>query len=315
MLTEKANAICLLEVLKEYSDAEHILPMREIIAKMQSLYGIKIDRRTVYGAIALLIELGYDISLYEDNGVGYYLRERELEQSEVLLLTDAVYSFPFIPERQTEQLVQKLQKQLSVHQRKKYCHLTVARQGHKTGNRQVFWNIEQLDEAITRKRKVTLDYLHYGYDKRQHPTATYTLSPYEMVYTNEHYYLICVPDHDPHTRLYRIDRMADIRILDEPRSEAVARQEAQNAVYAYVGKPERIVMYCDHTILDDVIDRFGTDIQLRERDENTFAVSFTAPPRGVKFWALQYLPYVEVMEPAWLREEVIDSIGKNRYLQ
>ena len=74
MLTEKANAICLLEVLKEYSDAEHILPMREIIAKMQSLYGIKIDRRTVYGAVALLIELGYDISLYEDNGVGYYLR-------------------------------------------------------------------------------------------------------------------------------------------------------------------------------------------------------------------------------------------------
>ena len=58
MLTEKANAICLLEVLKEYSDAEHILPMREIIAKMQSLYGIKIDRRTVYGAVALLIELG-----------------------------------------------------------------------------------------------------------------------------------------------------------------------------------------------------------------------------------------------------------------
>ena len=53
MLTEKANAICLLEVLKEYSDAEHILPMREIIAKMQSLYSIKIDRRTVYGAVAL----------------------------------------------------------------------------------------------------------------------------------------------------------------------------------------------------------------------------------------------------------------------
>ena len=313
MLTEKANAICLLEVLKEYSDAEHILPMREIIAKMQSLYGIKIDRRTVYGAVALLIELGYDVSLYEDNGVGYYLRDRELEPSEVLLLTDAVYSFPFIPARQTEQLVQKLQKQLSVHQRKKYRHLTVARQGHKTGNRQVFWNIEQLDEAITRKKKVTLDYLHYGYDKRQHPTATYTLSPYEMVYTNEHYYLICVPDHDPHTRLYRIDRMKDIQILDDPRCEAVARQEAQNAVYAYVGAPERIVMYCDRAILDDVIDRFGTEVQIRERDENTFTASFTAPPRGVKFWALQYLPYVEVVEPAWLREEIIESLGKNKY--
>ena len=86
MLTEKANAICLLEVLKEYSDAEHILPMREIIAKMQSLYGMKLDRRTVYSAVFLLIELGYDISVYEDNGIGYYLRSRDLEQSEVLLL-------------------------------------------------------------------------------------------------------------------------------------------------------------------------------------------------------------------------------------
>ena len=88
-----------------------------------------------------------------------------------------------------------------------------------------------------------------------------------MVYMNERYYLICVPDHAPNTRLYRIDRMKDIQILDDPRSEAVARQEAQNAVYAYVGAPERIVMYCDRTILDDVIDRFGTDVQIREHDE------------------------------------------------
>lgn len=314
MLTEKANAICLLKVLREYSDAEHILPMREIIAKMQSLYGIKIDRRTVYGAVALLIELGYDISIYEDNGAGYYLRSRELEQSEVLLLTDAVYSFPFIPAKQTEQLVQKLQKQLSIHQRKRYRYLTISRQDRKTDNRQVFWNIEQLDEAIEQKKKIKLSYLHYGLDKKQHETKTYTLSPYEMVYMNERYYLICVPDHDPHTRLYRIDRMKDIQLLDESRSEAVARQEAQNAVYAYVGAQERIVMNCDLTILDDVIDRFGTEVQIRERDENTFTASFTAPPRGVKFWALQYLPYVEVVEPKWLRGEIIESLGKNKYL-
>lgn len=313
MLTEKANAICLLEVLREYSDAEHILPMREIIGKMQSLYGIKIDRRTVYGAVALLIEIGYDISIYEDNGVGYYLRSRELEQSEVLLLTDAVYSFPFIPAKQTEQLVQKLQKQLSVHQRKRYRYLTISRQDRKTDNRQVFWNIEQLDEAIAQKKKVRLGYLHYGLDKKQHETKTYTLSPYEMVYMNERYYLICVPDYAPNTRLYRIDRMKDIQILDDPRSEAVARQEAQNAVYAYVGAPERIIMYCDRAILDDVIDRFGTEVQIREHDENTFTASFTAPPRGVKFWALQYLPYVEVVEPAWLRQKIIESLGKNKY--
>ena len=71
---------------------------------------------------------------------------------------------------------------------------------------------------------------------------------------------------------------------------------------------------CDRAILDDVIDRFGTEVQIREHDENTFTAGFTAPPRGVKFWALQYLPRVEVVEPAWLREEIIESLMQNRYL-
>lgn len=114
MLSEKAYALCLLEILQEHSDAEHILPMREIIAKMQVIYGIRPDRRTIYAAAALLIGLGYDLSVYEENGVGYYLRSRPLEQSEVLLLTDAVYAFPFISARQTEQLVQKAAKALKL---------------------------------------------------------------------------------------------------------------------------------------------------------------------------------------------------------
>ena len=70
MLSEKAYALCLLEILQEHSDAEHILPMREIIAKMQVIYGIRPDRRTIYAAAALLIGLGYDLSVYEENGVG-----------------------------------------------------------------------------------------------------------------------------------------------------------------------------------------------------------------------------------------------------
>ena len=44
-------------------------------------------------------------------------------------------------------------------------------------------------------------------------------------------------------------------------------------------------------------------------------IAFTAPPRGIKFWALQYLPYVELLQPLWLRDEIIESIGKNKYLK
>lgn len=46
MLTEKAITICLLEVLREYSDENHILSMGEIISKINARYGLNPDRRT-----------------------------------------------------------------------------------------------------------------------------------------------------------------------------------------------------------------------------------------------------------------------------
>ena len=51
MFTDKANEICLLNVLKEYSDEKHILSMSDIISKMNSIYDFSPDRRTVCSAI------------------------------------------------------------------------------------------------------------------------------------------------------------------------------------------------------------------------------------------------------------------------
>ena len=65
MLTERAITICLLEVLREYSDFNHILSMGEIIGKIKNIYGLTPDRRTVYSALDTLGELGYDISFYK----------------------------------------------------------------------------------------------------------------------------------------------------------------------------------------------------------------------------------------------------------
>ena len=75
ILSNRANALCVLKILQEYSDEKHILPMREIIEHLQKNYDIKMDRRTVYSTVELLQYLGYDVSDYEENGQGYYDRE------------------------------------------------------------------------------------------------------------------------------------------------------------------------------------------------------------------------------------------------
>ncbi len=168
MLTEKAIAICLLEIMLEYSDENHILSMGEIISKINGKYGMKPDRRTIYSAFETLIELGYDISLYKDNGKGYYLLDRHLEPSEAHLLSDAICTFPFISERQTAHLLSKIQSLVSVYDRKQIRNLSVSRSDLKTVNKVVFYNIEMLDEAIEKKVKVKFDYCDYGVDKQLH---------------------------------------------------------------------------------------------------------------------------------------------------
>jgi predicted DNA-binding transcriptional regulator YafY len=321
MLTDKAHAICLLQILTEYSDENHPMPMREILSKMQAIYQIKPDRRTIYSSAALLLDLGYDISLFEENGTGYYLRGRCFETGEIRLLMDAVYSFPFIPEKQSLDLIEKLRHQLSVHERRRLNHLSITRESKKTKNPQVFYTIERLDEAINKKLKVKFTYLQY--DAAKKPVARrakkYTVNPYSMVYTNEHYYLVCSLAYQPKISLYRIDRMKDIEIteyaLDEREPGFDPQQSVRQAVFAFTGERESITMLCDKNILDDVIDKFGPNIQIFEKENDKLQVQFTAIPEGIKYWALQYLQYVEVINPKWLREEIVESIKGNKYLK
>lgn len=320
MLPEKANIICLLKILREYSDLNHPIPMREIIEKMEKLYGIKPDRRTIVSGIDTLIRLGYEISSYGENKKGYYLISRDFEPGEIYFLMDAVYSFPFITERQSLDLIRKLKDQLSIYERKNLHYLNIVRDGRKTLNRQVLYLVEELDRAIKEGLKVRFTYLKYNKEKELVPRREkkYTVNPYSMVYTNEKYYLLCSLVYQENLSLYRLDRMKDLEItsykIDENKDDRKPKEEIKGAVHAFLGQPERIKIVCETHILDHLIDSFGRDIDIKEKEDGNLEANFTAPAQGIVFWGLQYLPYAEVIEPVWVREKIIESIKKNKYI-
>lgn len=320
MLTEKAISICLLEVLREHSDENHILSMGDIISHISICYGLKPDRRTIYSALETLIELGHDISLYKDNGKGYYLLDQVLEPSEAHLLSDAICTFPFISEKQTMQLMSKIQSLVSVHERKHIKNLTVLRSDQKTVNKNVFYNIEVLDDAIEKKVKVRFDYCDYGVDKQLHKRREekYTMNPYGMVYSNEHYYLICIKENKPNLSMYRIDRIQNIELtessLDEQATDFDPRAAVKNTVYAYTGESETIEMLVDPKKLSDVIDKFGTNITIDPNEDGRLKITLKASPMGMKYWALQYLEYVEVVQPTELVQDIVCIINNTKYL-
>jgi len=321
MLTEKAIAICLLEVLNEYSNEDHILPMGDIISKIEQIYGLKPDRRTIYSALETLVELGYDISFYKENGKGYYIRDRHLEVSEAHLLSDAICAFPFISERQTAQLLKKIQALVSIHDRRNIKNLTILRADQKTLNKQVFYSIEILDEAIEKKKKVTFDYYDYGTDKQLHKRREkkYKVNPYGLVYTNEHYYLVCIMSKQENISLYRIDRIQNIEItdidLDVRSDEFEPYKEIKGALYSFTtGTIETVEFLVTPNRLNDVIDKFGSSLTLSEAPDGRIKVTIKTSTKGMKYWALQYLESVEIISPVSLRDEVVAMLKSNYYI-
>ena len=319
MVTDKANILCVLKTLEEYSDEDHILSVKEIQEKLKANYGSAPDRRTVYGAVNALGGLGYDISDYEENGKGYFLRVRDFDSADVRLLIDAVRSFEYISQKQTDELADKLQNKMSVHERKRYGGSNIMRNDKKSLNSQVFLNIDLLDQAINQKKMISFTYMDYGLDKKLKPRRNepYVASPYVMMVESEHYYLVLIKKGHTEPGFYRIDMMKDIEILDD--DIEFSKQEAKldtvrKVVYAHAGTPEHIRLKCDISALRYCLERFGLDIIIvPSKDGKTFEAVFDAPPAGIVYWALQQMRTVEVLAPEHLRQEVIEAIKNNKY--
>ena len=61
MITQKATILCVYEILKTYTDENHILPAEKIREKLKLIYDVDMERRAVYRNIEALRSLGIEI--------------------------------------------------------------------------------------------------------------------------------------------------------------------------------------------------------------------------------------------------------------
>jgi len=322
MRNDRSLVLAVERVLREYSDEGHILSMGEIRELLFKDYDIYPDRRTVTAAMETLADFGLDISMYNENRKGYFLRERNFEISELRLLMDAIYSFKGIPPKQSSELIEKIQRDMSRYQRKNYRQLRSVKPAFKTKNKQVFLNIELIDEAITNGRKISFLYNRYDFDLQLKPLKahSYIVSPYLMLSANERYYMIGVHDSYDDLSHYRLDRMTDISIIKEKRkplpSDCNLKDYMESASKIYFGQEERFTFRCKRTILDDCMDRFGTDIVPFNITGETFDFSVKVVDKAGIFFALEYISRCEILSPESARDRMKRYIksGTEKYL-
>ncbi len=317
MLSSKNSILCILDILEKYSDENHILNATDIQKYLKNNYELEVDRRTIYRNISNLCEFGFEISTFEENKTGYYLVERRFLQSELTLLINAVASAKFIPMKETDELIEKLQKLNNIYSEKIINDVGIYKSCAKTLNRDIFYNIEVIQKCIKEKKKISFTYCIYDLNKKLVPKREekYIVSPYGIVCTNENYYLISNSDKYDDISNYRVDFIKDIEVLNEKSNikdkNFTLEKHINSSVYMFAGEKRRVKIICDNVILKDVIDRFGDTVTLTKVNENSFCAYLNIELNGIEFWIMQYIDFCEVIEPIELRETIKEKLKRN----
>ena len=313
---KKMLNLLILKVLQEHSDAEHRLMQGEIIRLLQLQYGITCDRRSVRSNIQSLQDMGYDIATHG----GCWLVERDFDNAELRMLIDSVLFSRTLSTAQARRLVEKLRSFGNRYFHAKVAHISNLPELSHADNKQVMIALDVLNDAIEEKRKVRFTYNTYGTDFKLHPKRSdpYTVNPYQLAAHNGWYYLI--GNHDAHDNVshYRVDRITAIEMLpDAAKPKSAVREFARGFslprhmaehIYMFGGESVTVKLRTNSSMMDALVDWFGKDFRIMKEENDQMIVTLSCNEMAMKYWALQYGLYVEILEPQSLRMAIKEAV-------
>lgn len=334
-----------LDILRRYTDSEHRLSQKDIVEILKTEYDMVADRKSIKRNILSLIEFGYDINFsealrmipnkdgeFEESYIlsDFYL-EREFSDSELRLLIDGLLFSKHIPYSQCKELVGKLEG-LSNQYFKSRVRYIKTLSDNSPNNRQLFYTIEILDEAISKGKQVSFNYNHFETDKKMCPALNddgsvkeYIINPYQIAATNGRYYLICNYDKYDNVSNYRLDRITNIKLLDTPVKSQNKVKGLENGfnlpkhmaehLYMFSGESIPVTFVAKKYLLNDLLDWFGKDITFTDETEDEVTVRINVNEQAMRRWAMQYALHIKILSPSSLAEQIKSDLetALNKY--
>lgn len=322
--SNKLKLLRVLDILRE-TDEEHPVTANQIVRQL-AFYGIDAERKSVLRDIATLQDYGYDILLHTDNKLGYYMASREFEDWELKILMDAAVGASFLTSENSARLADKISALSSKEGRKTLHAVTPIATTVKTGDPTVKNAVDHLLRAIRRKKKVGFQYVHTGGDLKKHfryEGHEYPVSPYALIWRQDKYYLIGSYGSYNKLSYYRLDRIRNIGILDEPivpmeeflgpNADRQLRVFVEQNLYNCSGRKTRLKLAVDTDMLDVLVDSFGDGFCLiTQNDKQTIVTVNVSDGWGLNTWLLQHGDCVQVLEPIEIRDEIIALLEQIR---
>lgn len=364
--------ICILDIIGEATEEDPVT-QEQIRERLEADYGIIIDRKSVRRHLSNLVEgvssirykekhrsmRGEDSSMLTNFWLDY---EGRFDDIELRALIYTVVFAKHIPVKYKRDIIGKLESLASNSLRKSMCNHIFEDENTASDLNQLFLSMEIIAEALDEKKKIVFDYTHYvvGQKKPQTMQQRYTVSPLGIGVRDDDFYLIAtvngVQNDDPkrmeghfrsvlaameakevHIDTFRMDRIKDASVLEEPREEIDTKKNLRlrgarwNRLDVQEYIRENPTLASGHTVrakfrltegerctISDAIDHFGKgnvrvqcenpDAALRE--PKSYIVSLRVNDGALRDFALRNTPDVEVLRPESLRDEIREAYRK-----
>ena len=308
-----------IEKMLNDTDEEHPLTNSEIMQILEEKYGITTHRTTIPSDIYLLIKSGMEIERIESKPKKYYLNDyaRTFTLPELKILVDSVASFKFITKNKSDELIEKivtLGTPSSVPSLKR----NLWSEGRiKQENERIYFNIEAINQAINEGKKIAFQYFQYDVKKKQklkHDGALYKFSPYALVWNGDYYYMVGYSEKHDGIGNFRIDRIAKTpQILDDdavPMPQDFDIAEYTNGMLRmYNSERCDVELICDNSVMDAIIDKFGTGAKTYAFDMTSFKLEANVAINHVFFsWIFGFGGKVKIKSPIEVKQQYADMV-------
>lgn len=314
-IRNKQRPFRMLKYLYENTDENHPVSTPELVKIFQA-EDAHASRKTIKDDIDVLIGEGFDIVTVRSTQNSFFLANRKFEIPEIKLLIDAVSSSRFINPEKSTVLIEKLTGMVSKAQAEKIRRHLYTADRVKADNRQIYYIVDAVTDAINDGKKICFQYFEYDGDKKKllrRNGVRYYVSPYALVWDDNHYYMLGFSDDRQRIVNYRVDRMCNTGMTEEdavPMPAGFDMEEyVQHQFRMFAGDEVEVVLECRNEIMKYIVDQFGEDVETWPASETTFFAKVSVVDSPTFYgWVFPFEGKVKIAEPQEIRDKYMAMV-------
>ena len=308
---QKQKLLYIMKFFMEKTDDDYGVTVADIIDYLEE-YGITAERKSIYSDIECLRDFGFDIVKTKVGKISLFsLVSRDFSLEEIKLLIDAVSSSRFITKEKSEVLIGKLTGLVSDAQAEKIRRHLYLADRVKADNKQIYYIVDVITDAINEGRKICFQYFEFNGAKEKilrREGTKYSVSPYALVWDDNHYYMIGFSDTRQMMVNFRVDRMCSTELTNERAVPLPAgfdmAEYVQHQFRMFAGDEIDVVLECRDDMMKYIIDQFGEKVETWPAAEGAFYAKVSVADSPTFYgWVFPFEGKVRIKSPLEIREK------------